>query len=351
MNKVILHYDMDCFYASIETRDNPSLKDKPLVVAGGIVTTASYEARKVGIHSAMPTVKAKKLCPNLLVVPVNKEKYAKISAEIQELVLRLTNKIEFVAFDEGYADITEIIDRYPSKEYFANRFREGIKKQTGLTCSVGIGYNMLSAKIGSTINKPGGQFIFENEKDFVAYMGEQSIKKLPGVGNKLYKELLKDGIEKINQIYPFSLSELRNKYGNSRGDLLYSYSRGVDYSEVDYERRSHSIGNENTFRYPLESEFEIQRELDDLFNYAYERLEKKDILCKTVIIKIKFSNFETITRSKTTDIPTNSKTKLKEMLEDLNDEIEYKKPVRLLGVSFGNLSEKSSRQLTLLNTL
>jgi DNA polymerase-4 len=341
---------MDCFYASIEIRDNPHLKGKPLVVAGGIVTTASYEARKFGIHSAMPTAKAKKLCPNLIVLPVNKEKYAKISSEIQELILRLTNKVEFIAFDEGYADITNIIKKYPSKEYFANRFRNGIKKQTGLTCSVGIGYNMLSAKIGSTINKPGGQFIFENENDFMEYIKDQNIKKLPGVGSKLYKELLKDGIEKVSQIYSFSLSELRSRYGNSRGNLLYSYSRGVDYSEVDYDRRSHSIGNESTFRYPLESELEIQRELEDLFNYAYERLEKKDILCKTVIIKVKFSNFETITRSKTTDIPTNSKAKLKEMLEDLNDEIEYKRPVRLLGVSFGNLSEKSSRQLTLLNT-
>ena len=145
MERVILHYDMDCFYASIEIRDNPKkYKNKPMVVAGGVVTTASYEARKFGIHSAMSTFEAKKLCPNLLVVYPNKEKYFKESQIIHNLVLKITHKIEFIALDEGYIDITDVIHKYSSKEKFAKTFRERIFKHTGLTCSVGIGVNKIS---------------------------------------------------------------------------------------------------------------------------------------------------------------------------------------------------------------
>ena len=170
MNKLIMHYDMDCFYASIEIRDNPKYQGLPLVVGGGVVTTASYEARKYGIHSAMSTFEAKKLCPNLLIVPVNKDKYIRVSQKIQNLVLKITEKVEFIALDEGYVDISEIAPKFSSLEEFAEKFKERIKYHTGLTCSVGIGINKLSAKIASGINKPGGKYIFNSQAEFVNFL-------------------------------------------------------------------------------------------------------------------------------------------------------------------------------------
>lgn len=345
MDKIIMHYDMDCFYASIEIRDNPKYKGLPLVVGGGVVTTASYEARKYGVHSAMSVFEAKKLCPSLLVVPVDKNKYIKISQKIQGLVLKITDRVEFIALDEGYVDITEIVKKFPSLESFADRFKERIKYHTGLTCSVGIGVNKLSAKIASGINKPGGKYIFASQMEFVEYIRTKNIEIIQGVGKKLREILNRDGIYKVEDIIPYSLQELVNRYGKSRGELLYLSSRGIDYSEIEYKREIHSIGNENTYRYPLDSEESIQKELEDIFEYSYKRLIRKELIAKTVILKVKYADGTLITRSKTLGIPTDIKAILFENFETLLDEIENK-PIKLLGVSFGNLIKKSIRQLS-----
>lgn len=345
MNKIIMHYDMDCFYASIEIRDNPKYKGLPLVVGGGVVTTASYEARKYGVHSAMSVFEAKKLCPSLLVVPVDKNKYIKISQKIQGLVLKITDRVEFIALDEGYVDITEIVKRFPSLENFADRFKERIKYHTGLTCSVGIGVNKLSAKIASGINKPGGKYIFASQMEFVEYIRTKNIEIIQGVGKKLREILNRDGLYKVEDIIPYSLQELVNRYGKSRGELLYLSSRGIDYSEIEYKREIHSIGNENTYRYPLDSEESIQKELEDIFEYSYKRLIRKELIAKTIILKVKYADGILITRSKTLGIPTDIKAILFENFETLLDEIENK-PIKLLGVSFGNLIKKSIRQLS-----
>jgi DNA polymerase-4 len=344
--RIILHYDMDAFYASVEIRDNPSLKNKPIVVGDSIITTASYEARKFGIKSAMAVSEARKLCPNLITVPVSKGKYMEVSKKIQDLVLRLTEKVEFRASDEGYVNIEEIIKKYPSKEYFAKRFQEGIYKNTGLTCSIGIGYNKLSAKIASDINKPGGHYIFNNSEEFVEYIKEKDIKIIPGVGKKFQELLSQKNIIKVGDVYGYSLYELISFFGKSRGEFIYTVSLGEDNSEVDYKRRTHSIGNENTFRYPLESEVQINVELDNLFNKVHKRLIKKEFLCKTVILKIMFENRKTITRSKTLENPTDSKEILRVVLGDMHELVDYPIRVKLLGVSFGNLIKKSSRQLS-----
>lgn len=337
---------MDCFYASIEIRDNPKYRGLPLVVGNSIVTTASYEARKYGVHSAMSTFEAKKLCPKLVVVPVNKDKYIEISKGIQELVLKITNKVEFIALDEGYIDITDVIDNFPSLEYFANKFRERIKYHTNLTCSVGIGFNKLSAKIGSNINKPGGQYIFNSPMEFIKYIEDKDVKIIQGVGKKFRELLKRKKIEKVRDIYQYSLKELVHEYGNSRGELLYLSARGIDHSEVEYKKEIHSIGNENTYRYPLESEESIKKELEEIFNHSYFRFIEKELIPKTINIKIKFLNGETITRSKTLFIPTEEREVLFENLEGLFETIDIVAPIKLLGVSFGNFIKKSVRQLS-----
>lgn len=346
--RIVMHYDMDAFYASVEIRDNPRLKGKPIVVGENIVTTASYEARKYGVKSAMPVAEARKLCPNLITVPVSKGKYAEISAGIQELVRRLTDKIEFIAFDEGYLDISDVITSYPGKKYFAERFKRGIWENTGLTCSVGIGYNKLTAKIASDINKPGGIHIFYSREEFVEYIREKSVRILPGVGKKMSEDLKKRlDIKYIGDVYRYSLTELIAELGKSRGELLYQYSRGYDYREVDYKRKTHSIGNENTFRYYLETREEAEKEMEELFEKTYERLVKKEFLCKTVVVKVRYSDRQTITRSKTFDDYTRERIQLHEAMTDLMEEVEINRSIRLLGISFGNLSKNRARQLTL----
>ncbi|WP_297487273.1 DNA polymerase IV [uncultured Cetobacterium sp.] len=349
MERTILHYDMDSFYASVEMRDNKKYIGKPIVVAGGVVTTANYEARKFGIHSAMSTIEAKRLCPRVIVVPVNKTKYSEESKIIQNLALKITDKVEFIALDEGYIDITNIISKYSSKKSFASLFRKRIFEKTGLTCSVGIGINKLTAKIASDINKPGGQYIFNNQEEFIEFIRHKNIRKLPGVGVKFEKILTKNNIKKVDDIFPFSLKELTAKFGTSRGELLYTFSRGIDFREVDFKRATHSIGNEITFRIPLDSEVEINREIDDLFIWAHKRLLKNKFLTKTISLKIRYSNRDTITRAKTRAIPTDNIDILKSMLDELSLAVDISRDIRLLGVSFSSLINKSKRQLTLNN--
>ena len=177
MERIIMHYDMDAFFASIEIKKNPKLKNKPLVVGENIVTTASYEARKFGVHSAMKVSDAKLLCPKLMVIPVDKNEYIRTSKTIHNLILKITNKAEFIATDEGYIDLTGLV-KEENLNFFATKFRKRIKEITGLTCSVGIGFNKLSAKIASDINKPFGQYIFKTENDFIKYIENKLINYL-----------------------------------------------------------------------------------------------------------------------------------------------------------------------------
>ena len=340
MARVIMHYDMDSYYASVEIRDNPQLKNKPLVIGGSIVTTASYAARKYGIHSAMSTAEAKKLCPNLLVIPCNKVKYAEISQYIHSLVEKITDKVEYIALDEGYVDITEIIEKYPSKEYFAKKFKERIFEKTKLTCSVGIGYNKLTAKIASDYNKPNGFYIFNNSEEFIEHINDKNIKIIPGVGKKFIPVLEKHNIFKPSDVFKYSLHELISLFGLSRGSLLYYYSRGLDDSPVEKNRKSLSIGNENTYRYSLETEEEITREYTAIFEKSYERLKKKEFFCTTVGIKIKYQDFTAITRSKHLSAATDNKGELFNVVTELMDKIERREHIRLVGVSFSQLIKK-----------
>ena len=282
---------MDAFYASIEINRNPKLKNKPLVVGENIVTTASYEARKFGIHSAMKVSDAKLLCPKLIVIPVDKTEYIRISNEIHNLIFKIINKVEFVATDEGYIDLTDII-RPENKKNFAIKFKQRIKELTNLTCSVGIGFNKLSAKIASDINKPFGFFIFENEEEFIKYISDKKIKIIPGVGKKFYEILKQDKIFYVKDVFEYSLDSLIKKYGKSRGENLYCSVRGIDYDEVEYQREIHSIGNEETFLIPLQNNSEIIREFNSLFNYTFKRLMKNNVFTQSVTIKMRYTSFK-----------------------------------------------------------
>jgi DNA polymerase-4 len=338
---------MDCFFAAVEIRDKPSLLGKPMIVGQSIVTTASYEARKYGIHSAMSVYEAKKLCPNLIILPADKQKYGEAAYQIQSLIQKITNIVEFTSIDEGYLDISSVILSYPSKDYFAEKFRQRILDHTKLSCSVGIGFNKLSAKMASEINKPGGYFIFHSPEEFVNYIKNKKIGIIPGVGKKFQEELKEKSYLKIEDLYKISAQEMCRMFGNARGAWLYNVIRGIDYSGIDEKPASQSIGNENTFYTALVNESEINRELEELFRHSYGRLISHHYLCKTVSIKIKFQDFETITRARTFSIPTDEASKLRRAMMDLFENEEIEKPIRLLGIYFGNLLEKENRQLNL----
>lgn len=350
MERIIMHYDMDAFYASIEINRNPKLKNKPLVVGENIVTTASYEARKYGIHSAMKVSDAKLLCPKLIVIPVDKKEYIRISNEIHNLILKITNKVEFIATDEGYVDLTGIV-KPENKMQFALKFKERIKELTNLTCSVGMGFNKLSAKIASDINKPFGVYVFENEKDFVEYISDKKIKIIPGVGRKFSEILKHDKIFHVKDVFKYSLDYLVKKYGKSRGENLYCSVRGINYDEVEYEREIHSIGNEETYSIPLQTTSELEREFNSLFEYTYQRLIKNNVFSQSVTVKIRYTSFKTYTKSKKLKFATRDKDFLyNEMLELLNS-FEQEDEIRLLGIYFGDIKRNTLIQLSINESL
>ncbi|MDN5304583.1 MAG: polymerase [Fusobacteriaceae bacterium] len=346
--QVIMHYDMDAFYASIEIRDNPKLKGKPVIVGTRVITTCNYEARKYGLHSAMSVTEARKLCPNGIYLNVDKNKYAKVAYQIQNLIKKLTDKIEFVAFDEGYIDITDIINNYPGYEYFIKKFKKRIFEHTKLTCSVGIGYNKLTAKLASEVNKPGGFFIIKNNKEYYEYFKDKDIKSLPGIGVKTQEILRKNGINKIKEIKEKNYYFLKEILGSTKAQLIYDYSRGVDYRKVKNKRKYKSIGNEITFEFNTVNKILIFNTLDEIFNKIYERLLYKKYYAKTLVLKIRFEDRHIITRSKTLKDFTNDKSEFIELLEEFKNEFTYKEKIRLIGLTFSNIITHKNEQLTLI---
>ena len=344
--KIILHYDMDAFYASIEIRDNPNLKGKPVIVGTSVITTCNYEARKYGLHSAMSVTKARTLCPYGIYLRVDKEKYSRVSKQIKTLVLKLTNKVEFIALDEGFVDITDIIKKYPSYEVFAERFQRGILKNTGLTCSIGIGYNKLSAKLASEAKKPGGVTFIKNVGEFAGFMSDKKIKLIPGVGKKTQEILGRKNLVMVSDLLKMSLQELRSILGYNRGEMIYEYSRGIDNRKVSIESKVHSISNERTYSTPLEEKEIIWSELLSLLVKTHKRLKNQKFHTKTITLKIRYLDRKTITRSKSMDIPTQNIETLKKLMSELFDEINLEDKIKLLGLNLGNLNENKKYQLS-----
>lgn len=349
MDKVIMHYDMDAFYASIEIRDNPHLRGKAVIVGTKVVTTCSYEARKFGLHSAMSVKEARKLCPRGIYLPCDKDKYAKVAYEIQNLVLKMSDKVEFVAFDEAYVDITELYKKYKNLEYIAKKFRERIYKKVGLTCSVGIAYNKLAAKIASEINKPNGFYIINNEEEFIEYIRNKDIRKIPGIGKKTEILLNSRGIFKVEDLYKKSLIELQGYFGHSRGIQLYENARGIDNSFVSNERQHKSIGNETTLNSPIRNEDFVREAIKKIFDSVYERLKDKNFYAKTLSIKIRYSNREISQRSKSLKDFSKNYNDFYRVLMELLDQINLDKEIILYGFTFSNLQEKVREQLSFEN--
>ena len=346
MEKIIMHYDMDAFYASIEIRDNPHLKGKPVIVGTKVVTTCSYEARKFGLHSAMSVKEARKLCPRGIYLPCDKDRYAKVAYEIQNLVLKMSDKVEFVAFDEAYVDITELYKKYGDLEYIAKKFRERIYEKVKLTCSVGIGYNKLSAKISSEINKPNGFYIMRDENQFIEHMKDKAIRKIPGIGGKTEILLNRYGVFRIDDLISKSLIELQGIFGHGRGIQLYENVRGIDHSPVANERQHKSIGNETTLNSPVRNEDFIKESLKKIFDGVCFRLKEKDFYAKTLTVKIRYSNRETVQKSKSLKEYSKDYSDFYRIFSELLDDMNLDAEIILYGFTFSNLQEKIQEQLS-----
>lgn len=349
MNKIIMHYDMDAFYASVEIRDNPKLQGKPVIVGTRVVTTCNYEARKYGLHSAMSVKEAKKLCPKGIYLDCDKEKYYEISKTIQSLILKLSHNVEFIALDEGYIDISLLYEKYKDLDYIAKKFRERIYKHVKLTCSVGIGYNKLSAKIASEVNKPNGFFIIHNEEEFKNYVKDKNIRIIPGIGKKTQEILAKYGIKTIRDLQNYSLLALQGILGHAKGIQLYENALGIDNRKIEFERKNKSIGNETTLTVPVKNEILIKENLKNLFDGVFKRLKDSKYFSKTLTIKIRFSNRETIQKSKSLRDYSKNYLDLLSLFNELLEEIDFSKEILLYGATFSNLKESFSEQLSFKN--
>jgi DNA polymerase-4 len=347
--RYILHVDMDAFYASVEQMDNPSLKGKPVIVGGtveqrGVVAAASYESRKFGIHSAMPTSQALRLCPNVILVPVRMERYSQLSKQIMGIFNDFTPDVEQLSLDEAFLDVTGSIALFGSAEKIGHEIKSRIKNETGLTASVGIAPNKFLAKLASDLQKPDG-FVIVTEENKQQILDPLNISKIWGVGKVTAAALNKIGINTIEQLRKTSLKSLQSVMGNQAEDLLL-LAQGIDERAVEPYRDAKRMSAEETFAQDISDKNFL---LSVLFNQVEEvagRLREDKVEGKTITLKLRYKNFRTVTRSHTFETPTNiSKVLWQEAKKVFEQWYESEGgELRLLGFGVGNLSHEGSGQ-------
>ncbi|WP_187772296.1 DNA polymerase IV [Agrobacterium sp. B1(2019)] len=342
----IIHVDMDAFYASVEQRDNPELRGKPLAVGGaaarGVVAAASYEARKFGVHSAMPSVTAARKCPDLIFVKPRFEVYRAVSQQIREIFAEYTPLIEPLSLDEAYLDVTENLKGMPVATEIALEIRAKIKAVTGLNASAGISYNKFLAKMASDLNKPNGQAVI-TPKNGPAFVEQLAVKKFHGVGPATAEKMHRLGIETGADLKAQSLAFLAQHFGKS-GPYFYGIARGVDNSQVRPDRVRKSVGAEDTFSEDINDLDLATSELRPLADKVWSYCEARAFSGKTVTVKIKYSDFTQATRSRTTALPFVNCNEIFEAATGLLATVyPFKRPVRLLGVTLSSLTHDRQR--------
>jgi DNA polymerase-4 len=341
----IIHVDMDAFYASVEQLDFPELRGKALAVGGneirGVVSAASYEARKFGVRSAMSGVQAKRNCPDLIFVPPRFDRYKEISRKIRKIFFDYTDLVEPLSLDEAYLDVTVNKKNNPSASLIAVEIRERIFKEVGLTASAGISVNKFVAKIASDFNKPNGQKTV-NPDEVLDFLEKLDIKKFYGIGKVTAEKMYQLGIFTGYDLKQKPEDFLEKHFGKS-GKHYYQIVRGIHNSSVKPNRKVKSVGAERTFNENLSSEIYME---DRLFNIATElerRLHKYKISGKTITLKIKYSDFTLQTRSKTLQYFIADKNLIFDMAKTLLYQEKLKNSVRLLGISVNNLNNEEKK--------
>lgn len=335
---------MDAFFASVEERRHPDLKGKPVVIGGegdptkrGVVSTASYEARKYGIHSAMPLRTAYKLCPHAVFLPVDYKEYSRVSEIIKNTLRQFTPLIEDVGIDEAFLDISDIEG---SAEEVSGEIKRMILHETGLTCSIGIGPNKLIAKIASDMEKPDGLTVI-SEGEIEARIWPLQVRKLWGVGPKTETCLKDMGINTIGDLAATPLETLIGTFGNSYGRFLYESSRGRDESPLVTKWEPKSSSRETTFQRDTDNWQTIARNLAELTKEVVGDLRRSGYKGKNVTVKVRFSDFKTVTRGKTLQQASDSLEGMRRAAFECLGRIEITKKVRLIGVRAGKLERNS----------
>jgi len=344
----ILHVDMDAFYASVEQADQPELRGKPVIIGGGrrgVVSAASYEARKFRVRSAMPIFEARRLCPEGFFLPVRMKRYREVSRRIMDILGNFTPLLEKASVDEAYLDVTGTEKLLGTPVQIAEKIKEKIRQQTGLTCSVGVAPNRFLAKIASDLEKPDGLTVIPHEKvqDFLATL---PVQKIPGVGARTLEVLKNLGVVHASDILRIPEDFLIRKLGKA-GHELVERARGIDNSPVISWSEPKSFSAEHTLSEDIGDREELKKHLLIQAERVGMDLRRHGYSGRTVTLKIKFSNFKTITRSRTCSMVSDSTAFIYGTAAELLDQIELKLKVRLIGVGVSNL-RKGVRQLSLL---
>lgn len=342
-----LHFDLDAFFASCEELERPELKGKPMVVGGrshrGIITTANYEARKYGLHSAMPIFQAKSLCPHVIIVPTRHNYYGKKSAEVFEILEKFSPRIEKMSVDEGSMDISEI-DMEP--EVLAKVIQDRVYEETGLTLSIGISFNKFLAKLASDWNKPSGMKVITKEM-MPEILLPLPVGKVAGVGRQTERKLHNMGVYTVEELMDISLDTLIYHFGKM-GQIMYDRIRGIDPRKVETNRVRKSLGIERTYEEDLKDKEEMKRILKSYCEELEQDLKNHHFVGKTVSLKIKYYDFTTLTRNYTLMEYTRDSEEMYQKIEYLFDGLNIKKPVRLMGVTMNQLREDDIEQLNFL---
>jgi DNA polymerase-4 len=342
----ILHVDMDAFYASVEQRDNPALRGKPVAVGGdphrrGVVAAASYEARAFGVRSAIPMARAVRLCPSLIIVHPDFRKYKAASNAVFEIFRSVTPLVEPMSLDEAYLDVTENAWGEPLGRTVAMRLKAAIREATNLTASAGVAPNKFLAKIASAWKKPDGLTVIAPER-VESFLQKLPVDALWGVGPVTAARLRERGIERLVDVRAADEQLLREAVG-SWSEWLRNLANGIDDREVEPHHEPKSSGSENTYSQDLTDINEIRMEIDGMARDAAAWLEQKGLLCRTVTIKVRYSDFTTITRSHSTSPATRDGEDIAQRAVKLLERTDAAgRPVRLLGVSVHNLEDPAA---------
>ena len=334
----ILHMDMDAFFAAVEEKRHPDLRGKPVVIGGsgdptkrGVVSTASYEARTYGIHSAMPLKTAYRLCPYAIFLPVDYEEYARVSSLIKEILKGISPVMEDVGIDEAFLDISE---SHTPSEQVAEEIKQRVKARTGLTCSIGIAPNKLLAKMASDLQKPDGLTILTAD-DLESRIWPLPVRKLWGVGPKTEGALKGMSIQTIGDLANIPLDTLTEHFGSSYGNYLRDASHGIDDTPLMTDWEPKSSSRETTFQTDIDSWQTIARSLAGLVKEVVDDIKGRGYKGKNVTVKIRFSDFQTLTRACTLKEPTADGEVIRKTAFMCLGKVELKKKVRLVGVRVG----------------
>jgi len=358
MSRIILHCDLDCFFAAVEARDNPDYKGRPIIIGAdpkegrgrGVVSTCSYEARKFGLHSAMPISRAYQLCPQGIYLRPNGKKYSRVSKDVMNILKKYTNEFQQVGIDEAYLDVSEICINFEEARALANNIRREVLKEIGISLSIGCAPTKSIAKIASDYNKPNGTTCVP-EKEILKFLEPMEITRIPGIGKKTKVYYNKKGFKTIGDIIGTPLEKMIKLFGKN-GKWVWDVAHGRDKREVsEFSRERKSISKERTFYEDTNDFAVIFSKLEDINEKIHENLEKNNIFYKTITLKIRFEGFETFTRSKSLVFPIREKQlAFKIVLELFNEFSDSKRKIRLVGIRFSNLKRNRKEiQTSLIN--